>query len=189
MPMYRSGLFAILLSSLLFSSAQAQEEPVHKLDGCVEWLDHEIGQLHTNKIVDLCAETAGKVVLLVNTASYCGYTYQFRGLEALYQRYKDEGLVLVGFPSDDFNQEDDDAAKTAEICYINYGVTFPMTDIVHVKGDNAHPVFSHLANATKRPSWNFNKYLVDRDGNVIDLFRSGVKPDSKELLTAIESLL
>jgi len=64
-----------------------------------------------------------------------------------------------------------------------------MTDIVHVKGDNAHPVFSHLANATKRPSWNFNKYLVDRDGNVIDLFRSGVKPDSKELLTAIESLL
>jgi len=121
--MYRSGLFAILLSSLLFSSAQAQEEPVHKLDGCVEWLDHEIGQLHTNKIVDLCAETAGKVVLLVNTASYCGYTYQFRGLEALYQRYKDEGLVLVGFPSDDFNQEDDDAAKTAEICYINYGVT------------------------------------------------------------------
>jgi len=187
--MFRSSHFAILLSSLLFASAHAQEAPIEQQAACVGWLDHEIGQLHTNKTVDLCAETAGKVVLLVNTASYCGYTYQFSGLEALYQRYKDEGLVLVGFPSDDFNQEDDDAAMTAEICYINYGVTFPMTDIVHVKGENAHPVFSHLASETKRPNWNFNKYLVDRDGNVIDLFRSGVKPDSKKLVTAIEALL
>ncbi len=187
--MFRSSLIAILLLTLLFTSAHAQEAPAELHGNCAKWLDHKIGQLHTTKTVDLCAETAGKVVLLINTASYCGYTYQFSGLETLYQRYKEKGLVLVGLPSDNFNQEDDDSAKTAEICYINYGVTFPMTDIVHVKGENAHPVFSHLASEAKRPNWNFNKYLVDRDGNVIDLFRSGVRPDSEKLVTAIEALL
>ncbi len=187
--MLRSSLIAILLLAQLFASAHAQEAPAGLQRNCAVWLDHEIGQLHTKKTVDLCAETAGKVVLLINTASYCGYTHQFSGLETLYQRYKEEGLVLVGFPSDDFNQEDDDAAKTAEICYINYGVTFPMTDILHVKGENAHPVFSHLASETKSPNWNFNKYLVDRDGNVIGMFRSGVRPDSEKLVTAIEALL
>ena len=156
---------------------------------CAPWLDHKLNKLHSSQIVDLCAQTAGKPVLLINTASYCGYTYQFTGLEALYQRYKDRGLVVVGFPSDDFNQEDDDTAKTADICYINHGVTFAMTDVISVKGSDAHPVFRHLANEIKRPNWNFNKYLVDKDGNVIELFRSGVEPDSKKLQAAIESVL
>lgn len=187
--MHRSFLVFLLFLSVFLPAAHAQEITNDHLNSCAAWLDHDIGQLHSNNSIDLCAETAGKVVLLVNTASYCGYTYQFSGLEALYQRYKDQGLVLVGFPSDDFNQEDDDAAKTAEICYINYGVTFPMTNIIKVKGSDAHSIFAHLANETAPPNWNFNKYLVDRNGEVIQLFRSGINPDSEQLIMAIEAAL
>lgn len=186
------SLFFSLCLCLASPSGFAQSEEQEVVSGeaiCAPWLDHKINRLHSSQIIDLCAQTAGKPVLLINTASYCGYTYQFTGLEALYQRYRDKGLVVVGFPSDDFNQEDDDAAKTADICYINHGVTFPMTEVINVKGEDAHPVFQHLANETKRPNWNFNKYLVDKDGNVIELFRSGVEPDSKKLQAAIESVL
>ena len=167
--------------------AQAQEAAAPAV--CAPWLDHRIGQLHSGEVIDLCAETAGKPVLIINTASYCGYTYQFSGLEDLYQRYKDKGLVVIGFPSDDFNQEDDDAAKTAEICYINHGVTFLMTDVVHVRRGDVHPVFEHLARESARPDWNFNKYLVDRNGNLAGLFRSNTEPDSARLTSAIEAVL
>ena len=182
-----------LLAFFGFSYSVFAQEEINGVEtaqqNCAPWLDHKLNKLHSSQIIDLCAKTAGKPVLLINTASYCGYTYQFTGLEALYQRYKDRGLVVVGFPSDDFNQEDDDAAKTADICYINHGVTFAMTDVINVKGSDAHPVFQHLANETKRPNWNFNKYLVDKDGNVIELFRSGVEPDSRKLQAAIEAVL
>jgi len=182
-----------LLAFFGFSYSVFAQEEINGVEtaqqNCAPWLDHKLNKLHSSQIIDLCAQTAGKPVLLINTASYCGYTYQFTGLEALYQRYKDRGLVVVGFPSDDFNQEDDDAAKTADICYINHGVTFAMTDVINVKGSDAHPVFQHLANETKRPNWNFNKYLVDKDGNVIELFRSGVEPDSRKLQAAIEAIL
>ncbi len=182
-----------LLAFFGFSNSVFAQEEINGVEtaqkNCAPWLDHKLNKLHSSQIIDLCAQTAGKPVLLINTASYCGYTYQFTGLEALYQRYKDRGLVVVGFPSDDFNQEDDDAAKTADICYINHGVTFAMTDVINVKGSDAHPVFQHLANETKRPNWNFNKYLVDKDGNVIELFRSGVEPDSRKLQAAIEAVL
>ena len=187
--MYKHYLAFLLFSTLISFTAQAQENTDAQQDICADWLDHDIDQLHYGDSIDLCAETAGKVVLLVNTASYCGYTYQFSGLEALYQRYKDQGLVLVGFPSDDFNQEDDDEAKTAEICYVNYGVSFPMTNIIRVKGQDAHSIFAHLATETASPNWNFNKYLVDRNGQVVQLFRSGVNPDSEQLVMAIESAL
>ena len=182
-----------LLAFFGFSYSVFAQEEINGVEtaqqNCAPWLDHKLNKLHSSQIIDLCAQTAGKPVLLINTASYCGYTYQFTGLEALYQRYKDRGLVVVGFPSDDFNQEDDDEAKTADICYINHGVTFAMTDVINVKGSDAHPVFQHLANETKRPNWNFNKYLVDKDGNVIELFRSGVEPDSRKLQAAIEAIL
>ena len=182
-----------LLAFFGFSYSVFAQEEINGVEtaqqNCAPWLDHKLNKLHSSQIIDLCAQTAGKPVLLINTASYCGYTYQFTGLEALYQRYKDRGLVVVGFPSDDFNQEDDDEAKTADICYINHGVTFAMTDVINVKGSDAHPVFQHLANETKRPNWNFNKYLVDKDGNVIELFRSGVEPDSRKLQAAIEAVL
>jgi len=187
--LYRPYLVFLLLPIVISITAHAQEITEDQLSVCADWLDHDIGQLHSGNTIDLCAETAGKVVLLVNTASYCGYTYQFSGLEVLYQRYKDQGLVLVGFPSDDFNQEDDDAAKTAEICYVNYGVTFPMTAIIKVRGTDAHSIFAHLASETAPPNWNFNKYLVDRSGQVIELFRSGVNPDTERLVRAIEASL
>lgn len=183
-------IFLCLTDSPVFAQQFAQQVGADmNSPGCASWLDHSITQLHSEKVIDLCAETAGKPVLLVNTASYCGYTYQFTGLEALYQRYKDRGLVVIGFPSDDFNQEDDDASKTANICYINHGVSFLMTDAIKVKGKNAHPVFQHLANEKTRPNWNFNKYLVDSTGNVTELFRSGTEPDSKKLQAAIEAVL
>ena len=169
--------------TILRTAASAQEA------SCADWLDHDISKLHSAEVIDLCAATAGKPVLLVNTASYCGFTYQFTGLEALYQRFKDEGLVLIGFPSDDFNQEDDDAAKTAEVCYINHGVTFLMTDVIKVKGADAHPVFAHVGAATGAPRWNFNKYLVSKSGEVLQHFDSTVEPDADELVRAIAAQL
>ncbi|MEK7260147.1 MAG: glutathione peroxidase [Pseudomonadota bacterium] len=169
----------VLLS--LAAPASAQDA------SCAPWLQHEITRLNSSDIVDLCAETAGKPVLLVNTASYCGFTYQFTGLETLYQRFKDQGLVVIGFPSDDFNQEDDSAAAIAEVCYINHGVTFPMTEVVKVKSADAHPVFAHLGRETEAPGWNFNKYLVGKDGEVLAHFGANVEPDDEALVEAIEA--
>jgi glutathione peroxidase len=155
---------------------------------CIDWLDHDMGRLNSSEQHDLCALTAGKTVLVVNTASFCGFTPQFEGLEALYQRYKDEGLMIVGFPSDDFNQESDSAAETAEVCFINYGVTFPMTSVIKVKGADAHPIFQKL-HVKGEPQWNFNKYLVSKSGEVLAHYGSTVDPDSATLIQAIEQQL
>lgn len=186
-------LSSILLASGLNAPASAQDAAVHEqiagvTGACSPWLDHRIGKLHSEETLDLCALTAGKALLLVNTASFCGYTPQFKGLEALYQRWKDQGLVVIGFPSDDFFQESDDEAETADVCYINYGVTFPMTTTVKVRGRNAHPVFRHLHQAGQ-PLWNFNKYLVDAQGTVIEKFGSNTAPESAALNAAIERVL
>lgn len=179
-----TSLIAVLTVLIIFAApAMAQDA------ACAPWLEHEVSKLNSSDTVDLCAETAGKPVLLVNTASYCGFTYQFTGLEELYQRFKDEGLVVIGFPSDDFNQEDDNAEATAEVCYINHGVTFAMTEVVNVKNADAHPVFAHLGKQTQAPGWNFNKYLVGKDGQVLAHFGSNVEPDAEELIKAIEAAL
>jgi len=179
-----TSLFSLFAVLAVFSTPLAAQD-----SACADWLDYEVDKLHSGDTIDLCDETAGKPVLLVNTASYCGFTYQFTGLETLYQQYKDQGLVVVGFPSDDFNQEDDDASKTAEVCYVNHGVTFLMSDVVKVKGNSAHPVFAHLGAETEQPGWNFNKYLVSKDGEVLQHFGSNVEPDAAELLAAIEGSL
>jgi glutathione peroxidase len=155
---------------------------------CVQWLDQSIGKLNSSQEHDLCALTAGKAVLVVNTASFCGFTPQFESLEALYQRYKDEGLMVVGFPSDDFNQESDHAEEIAEVCFINYGVSFPMTSVVKVKGNDAHPIFKVLSQKGE-PQWNFNKYLVSKTGEVIAHYDSSVTPDSTQLVSAVEQQL
>lgn len=156
---------------------------------CPAYLDHEFRKLHSPQTVDLCAETAGKPVLIVNTASHCGYTSQFEGLEALHQKYKGRGLVVIGFPSNDFNQEASEEAETADVCFINYGVTFTMLAPTPVKGSAANPVFLELNRQTTEPSWNFNKYLVGADGQVVQRFKSSVRPDSTTLSQAIEKLL
>jgi glutathione peroxidase len=132
----------------------------------------------------------GKVVLLVNTASQCGYTPQYTGLEALYGKYKGQGLVLVGVPANNFGgQEPGTNEEIKTFCTRNYKVSFPMAAKVSVKGDDQIPLYKHLSDAAGAPKWNFTKYLVGKDGKVIKKFDSAVKPDSQELADAIEAAL
>ncbi|MGN5593346.1 glutathione peroxidase [Stutzerimonas nitrititolerans] len=157
---------------------------------CPALLDHELPKLRSSDRIDLCEAFQGKALVVVNTASHCGFTPQFKGLEALYQRYKDEGLEVLGVPSDDFFQESDDEAETAEVCYVNYGVTFTMTQTQPVRGHDATPLFRDLAEqAGRAPLWNFHKYVVDRNGQVVDYFSSKVKPDDPKLIAAVEKAL
>lgn len=173
--------------SLLAISLAVCSAPL--LAACPGYLDQDVKPLGKSDTVNLCERYAGKPMLVVNTASHCGFTPQFKGLEKLYQAYRDKGLVVAGFPSDDFKQEAGTAAETAKVCYVNYGVTFDMYAQVHVKGSDAHPLFRELGAKTEEPSWNFNKYLIDRDGNVVAHFGSMTTPDDKDLKAAIEKLL
>ena len=156
---------------------------------CPAYLDHDLRRLHSSNVANLCQMSAGKPLLIVNTASHCGYTPQFKGLEKLYEKYREQGLEVVGFASDDFRQEAKDEEKAAEVCYVNYGVTFTMFAPTHVRGSDANPIFLELAAQTQAPSWNFNKYLVDRSGNVVMYFGSNITPDSPEMEQAIASVL
>jgi glutathione peroxidase len=156
---------------------------------CPPFLDHDFARLRASGSVNLCKAFAGKPLLIVNTASHCGFTPQFKGLEALNQKYRGRGLVVLGFPSDDFNQEAGTQAETAEVCYVNYGVKFPMFAPTAVTGPKANPLFRELARQTQEPSWNFNKYLVTPEGKVVGYFGSRTAPDSAEMQAAIEKLL
>jgi glutathione peroxidase len=156
---------------------------------CPAFLNKDFRKLHSSDDVNLCKLVAGKPMLLVNTASHCGFTPQFKGLEAAYEKFKDRGLVVVGFSSDDFNQEAKDEEEAATVCFINYGVTFTMLAPQHVKGPDANPVFKELARQTQEPKWNFNKYLVTADGKVAQYFDSKVAPDSDQFNEAVEKLL
>ncbi len=132
----------------------------------------------------------GKVALVVNTASKCGKTPQYKGLEALYEKKKDEGFVILGFPSNDFLwQEPGDAAEIRQFCTRNYGVTFPLFEKGAVKGADQQPIFTFLSQGRSVPDWNFHKYLVGKDGKVIAAFKSSVQPDAPELLAAIDAAL
>ncbi|MGC4118385.1 MAG: glutathione peroxidase [Myxococcales bacterium] len=136
------------------------------------------------------SEYAGKAVLVVNVASKCGYTPQYEGLEALWKEYQPKGLVVLGFPSNDFmGQEPGTEEEIATFCRVNYGVTFPLFAKGPVKGDEASPLYRYLASAAGEPRWNFYKYLVGKDGKVVSVFSSGVKPDSPELRKAIDEEL
>jgi len=174
----------MLLTTAMFLSGTATAT-----ESCPAFLNHDFKKLRSSQSINICTEHPGKPLLIVNTASHCGYTPQFKGLEALHQKYKSRGLVVVGFPSDDFKQEAKDEAATAEVCYINYGVTFTMLSPSAVTGRAANPVFKELGRRSGAPSWNFNKYLVDAYGKVVQHFDSGVRPDSVELQQAIEQLL
>jgi glutathione peroxidase len=135
----------------------------------------------------------GKVILVVNTASKCGFTPQYEGLEKLYETYKDRGLVIIGVPSNDFGQQEPGSRdEIAHFCKINYGVTFPIAAKEDVIGDNAHPFYAwarQTLGLVSIPKWNFHKYLIDRQGRLVDYFNSPTKPDSSRLTSGIEKLL
>lgn len=156
---------------------------------CPDYLDVDMRLLHSDKTVNICEDYGNRPMLIVNTASKCGFTPQFKGLEALHQEFKDDGLVVLGFPSDSFNQEIKNEEKVAEVCYMNYGVTFTMFSTVPVRGSDAHPIFKALADQSEAPGWNFNKYLVDKDGKVIEHFGSRAQPDSEAFKEVIKAAL
>ncbi|MFL2708315.1 MAG: glutathione peroxidase [Gammaproteobacteria bacterium] len=156
---------------------------------CSNILNTEMRLLDSSETVNLC-EYEDKVMLVVNVASRCGYTYQYASLQNLYDEYKDDGFVVVGVPSRDFMQEYSNEEDVAEFCSTEYGVNFPMLATSKVRGKKANPFYKKLIEESGySPSWNFNKYLISREGNVVSTYGSKVKPDSVELTTKIEELL
>jgi glutathione peroxidase len=183
--------WALLLGVLTLSSAWAQTPAGNDSApaACPVLLNHTFPRLQDEKPQSLC-QYSGKVILVVNTASYCGFTPQYKGLEALHSKYKDKGLVVLGFPSNDFAQEKASNQDIAEFCENTFGVKFPMFTKTSVTGDSAAPFFKQLAkDPGQRPKWNFYKYLIGRDGRLIDSYNSLTSPDSKGLTQAIEKSL
>jgi len=156
---------------------------------CPGVLNYRALRLQDEKPQDLC-QYAGQVVLVVNTASFCGFTPQYKGLEALYDQYKSRGLVVLGFPSNDFSQEPKSNADIADFCENTFGVKFPMFTKTAVKGESAAPLFKLLAKRTNTtPKWNFYKYLISRDGQKIWSYSSMTTPQDKEFLSQLELAL
>ena len=132
----------------------------------------------------------GKVVLVTNTASKCGFTGQYKGLQALYDKHKDEGLIVFGVPSTDFRQEYKDSKDVKNFCEVNFGINFPMSEVTQVVGSNAHPFYKWLSEEYNfKPRWNFNKVLIDKDGKVVNAFGATVRPNSKKMNETIAALL
>ena len=154
-------------------------------------LDQDFRRLASDEVVNLADEYSDKVLLIVNTASKCGNTPQYDGLEKLYQEYGDKGLVVLGFPSNDFfGQEPGTEAEIQEFCRLTYKVKFPMFEKVTVKEGEAHPLYDALAAAAGTyPTWNFHKYLVGRDGKVIREFSPRTQPYDEKLVAEIEAAL
>ncbi|TVQ86066.1 MAG: glutathione peroxidase [Chromatiaceae bacterium] len=159
--------------------------------GCAPALDFALRRLAGDEQVRLCEAYQGQVILMVNTASKCGFTGQYEGLEALYRKYGERGFVVLGFPSNDFgNQEPGTEEQIQEFCRLTYSVEFPMFEKLHVKKGVADPLFQYLAEQTGvYPKWNFYKYLIDREGRVVNAFSSMTGPESRKMVQAIERLL
>jgi glutathione peroxidase len=184
------SLVALLSALLLSTPALAQQSPSPQANACPQLLDHEFNRLQTGKPESLC-QYRGKVLLIVNTASYCGYTHQYEGLEAMYRKYKDRGLVVLGFPSNDFGaQEPGSNKEIAEFCRLTYGVQFPMFEKSSVKNLDNNPLYAELREKTGQvPKWNFFKYVIDRSGKPAGTFASAVEPDNRDLASLVEKLL
>ncbi len=172
---------ALMLLTALPAALDAKETTMSLYDLTANTLAGKAQPLSTYK---------GKVALVVNTASECGFTPQYAGLEKLYEEYSPKGLVILGFPSNDFGkQEPGSAADIQHFCQKNYGVKFPMFEKVATKGAEQSPVYKFLTVKEGEPKWNFHKYLVGKDGQVLKSFPSKVAPDSKELRDAIDAAL
>ena len=179
-------IFIVMLSLVLLSPNAFAEEVAVKSQ-CHELLNFKATKLRTTEQIDFCEQFNGKALLVVNTASKCGFTPQFKGLEKLHQQYGNK-LAVIGFPSDDFRQEHKDSGQVAEVCYVNYGVTFTMVEPSAVKGSGANAMFKSLNKITgKEPGWNFAKYLVSADGSRVEHFVSKIKPSDASLIASIES--
>ena len=154
------------------------------------FFDHSIKSID-DTIINL-NEYTNKAVLLVNVASYCGFTKQYDDLQKLWDKYKDKGLIVLGVPSNSFNQEKDKNDEVKKFCEVNFGINFPMTSILEVKGDNAHEIYkwakrNHGKSAV--PKWNFHKILIDKNGKIFDTYASFTKPMSKKIINAVEKIL
>ncbi|MDK6079115.1 glutathione peroxidase [Massilia varians] len=190
-------LFAALAAASAASPAAAQATSTQGAPAaarmpmsCPAILKQNFKRLQDDAPQDLC-QYAGKVVLVVNTASYCGFTKQYEGLEKLYAKYGGRGLVVLGFPSNDFGkQEPGNAKEIADFCFNTYGVKFPMFAKSSVTGPEANPLHASLTKATgQAPKWNFTKYLIGRDGKVLEYFPSKVTPEDPALVGKIEQAL
>jgi len=172
------GLLVLTVAGAAFSAADSL-------------LDQDFRRLASDEVVNLADAYSGKVILVVNTASKCGNTPQYDGLEKLYEEYQDQGLVVLGFPSNDFfGQEPGTEEEIQEFCRLTYGVRFPMFEKVTVKEGEAHPFFDELAAAAGTyPTWNFHKYLIGRDGQLIAEFSPRTKPDDDKLVSSIKGAL
>jgi glutathione peroxidase len=187
--MVRLPALCLALAAIVPSWSFAQSAPKPALSSCPALLNQQFPRLQDEKQQSLC-QYSGKVLLVVNTASYCGFTPQYQGLEDLYGRYRDRGLVVLGFPSNDFAQERGSNQEIAEFCENTFGVKFPMFGKSSVRGSDANPLFRELAARTgQQPRWNFHKYLIARDGTVVGQYSSMTTPQDKALVGQIEKLL
>ncbi|MBC7993031.1 MAG: glutathione peroxidase [Rhizobacter sp.] len=176
-------LISLALAALM-GSAQAAD--------CSPLLNREIPRLQDEKPQNLC-QYAGRVIVVVNTASFCGFTPQYKSLEALHSRYGARGLTVLGFPSNDFSQEPGDAKTIADFCENTYGVKFPMfmkTRVADSAGAQRSPFFTALKQASgEAPGWNFHKYVIARDGKTVQSFATRVAPDNPDFVKTVEKLL
>ncbi len=187
--MHRFVFILAWLSLGLTAAHSATDAPSAAAIQCPRILQHTVLRLQDEKPQALC-QYAGQVVVVVNTASFCGFTPQYKGLEALYAKYKDQGLVVLGFPSNDFSQEPDSNSKIADFCENTFGVKFPMFVKTTVRGADAIPLFKQLSEQTgTAPKWNFYKYVISRDGQHIKSFSSMTGPQDKSFVQEIEKQL
>lgn len=179
-----------LLAAFMVLGTTAVSHAQDAAQSCPALLNKTFNRLQDNAPQNLC-QYQGKVILVVNTASYCGFTEQYKGLEALYAKYNPKGLVVLGFPSNDFGQQEPGTSKEiADFCYNTYGVVFPMFAKSSVSGAQANPLYVDLIKATgTTPKWNFYKYLINRKGQIVDSYSSIISPESSSLVDQIEKAL
>ena len=190
---FQKRLLALMLASaatlLAAPLAWSAAPPTPAGAACSGLLQQDVLRLQDEKPQSLC-QYSGKVVVVVNTASFCGFTPQYKGLEALHAKYKDKGLVVLGFPSNDFSQESGSNKEIAEFCESTFGVKFPMFTKTVVSGKDASPFFKQLAEKTgTAPRWNFYKYVIARDGSSVASFNSLTTPTSEKFVSEIEKQL
>ncbi|MGQ2994767.1 MULTISPECIES: glutathione peroxidase [unclassified Variovorax] len=196
-PMLRTSAMALMAGLLTATAPAFAQQPAapapaaapQAAAGCPAILQHTFPRLQDEKPQSLC-QYSGKVVLVVNTASFCGFTPQYKGLEALDSKYRARGLVVLGFPSNDFAQESASNKEIADFCESTFGVKFPMFGKSSVRGSDANPLFKQLAQASgTTPKWNFYKYLIGRDGKVVQAWSSMTAPDENAFIAIIEKQL